>query len=86
VEECGFPGYEYSAWIGVLGRSGAPHADLANMERQLLSIAGSEDARSRMDKQGMALTPKGSAEFKELISRDAAVNRDLIRNIGLKLD
>ena len=86
VEECGFPGYEYSAWIGVLGRSGAPHADLANMERQILSIAGSEDARSRMDKQGMVLTPKGSAEFKEVITRDAAVNRDLIRNIGLKLD
>ena len=86
VEECGFPGYEYSAWIGLLGRSGAPQADLTNMERQVLSIAGSEDARSRMYNQGVVLTPKGSAEFKEMIAHDAVVNRDLIRKIGLKLD
>jgi hypothetical protein len=33
----------------------------------------------------MLLTPKGSADFKEAIAHDAVVNRDLIRNIGLKL-
>jgi len=86
VEESGFPGYDYSAWIGVLGRSGTPQADLATFERQVLAIGSTEDARSSMYKQGMLLVPKGSAEFKETIAHDAAVNRDLIRNIGLKLD
>lgn len=86
VEESGFPGYDYSAWIGVLGRSGTPQADLALLERQILAIGSTEVARSSMYKQGMLLSPKGSADFKELIARDAAVNRDLIRNIGLKLD
>jgi tripartite-type tricarboxylate transporter receptor subunit TctC len=86
VEESGPPGYEYSAWIGVLGRSGTPQADLGTLERQVLAIASGEDARSRMFKQGMLLVPKGSAEFKEAIARDAVLNRDLIRDIGLKLD
>jgi hypothetical protein len=59
---------------------------LVHIERQVLSIAGSEDARSRMYKQGVMLTPKGSAEFKEMMAHDAVVNRDLIWNVGLKLD
>lgn len=86
VEESGFPGYDYSAWIGVLGRSGTPQADLATLERQVLAIGSTEDARSSMYKQGMLLTLKGSADFKEAIAQDAAVNRELIRNVGLKLD
>jgi tripartite-type tricarboxylate transporter receptor subunit TctC len=86
VEESGFPGYDYSAWIGVLGRSGTSPTNLALLERQILAIGSTEDARSSMYKQGMLLSPKGSADFKESIARDAAVNRDLIRNIGLKLD
>jgi tripartite-type tricarboxylate transporter receptor subunit TctC len=86
VEESGFPGYDYSAWIGVLGRSGMPQADLASLERQILAIGSTEEARSSMYKQGMLLALKGGADFKEAIAQDAAVNRDLIRNIGLKLD
>jgi hypothetical protein len=39
-----------------------------------------------MYKQGMLLALKGAADFKEAIAQDAVVNRDLIRNIGLKLD
>lgn len=86
VEESGFPGYEYSGWIGVLGRSGTPQADLASLERQVLAIGANEDARSRMYKQGMLVTAKGNVALKELIAHDAAVNRDLIRSVGLKLD
>jgi tripartite-type tricarboxylate transporter receptor subunit TctC len=86
VEESGFPGYDYSAWIGVLGRSGAPAADLALLERQILAVGSTEEARSSMYKQGMLLALKGSADFKAAVALDAAVNRDLIRTIGLKLD
>ena len=86
MEESGFPGYEYSAWIGLLGRSGTPQSELGTLERQVLAIGATEDARSRMYKQGLLLTPRGSADFKETIAQDAVVNRDLIRGIGLKLD
>lgn len=86
VAESGFPGYDYSAWIGLLGRNGMAQADLITLERQLLAIGSTEDARSRMFKQGMLLVPKGSVDFKEAIARDAVVNRDLIRSTGLKLD
>lgn len=86
VEESGFPGYGYSAWIGVLARHGTPQTEVTTLERQVLAIAATEDSRSRMYKQGMLLTPMGSADFKEAIAQDAVVNRDLIRSIGLKMD
>lgn len=86
VEESGFPGYEYSAWIGILAKSGTSQDQLSAFERQILAVAATEDARSRMYRQGMLLMPKGSAAFKEAIAQEALLNRDLIRNIGLKLD
>jgi hypothetical protein len=52
----------------------------------VLAIASTEDSRSQMYKQGMLPAPKGSADFKEAIARDAVLNRDLIQSIGSKLD
>lgn len=86
VEESGFPGYDYSAWIGVLGRKGMPEAEIATLERQLLTIGATEEARSRQYKQGIFLVPKGRAEFKTAIANDAVLNRDLIRTIGVQLE
>lgn len=86
VEESGFPGYEYSGFIGVLGRAGMPEAEMSALEKQLLAIAATEDARSRLYQQGIVVVPKGRAEFKAAIARDASLNRDLVKTIGVQLD
>lgn len=86
VEESGFPGYENSAWIGLLGRTGMPEAEIAALEKQLLAIAATEEARSKLYKQGIVIVPKGRAEFKAAIAHDAVVNRNLIKTIGVQLE
>lgn len=86
VEESGFPGYDYSAWIGLLGRKGMPETEMATLERQLLSIAATEEVRSRLYKQGVVLVPKGRADFKTAIAHDAVLNRDLVKTIGVQIE
>ena len=86
VEQSGFPGYEYSAWIGLLGRSGMPATEVALLEKQVLAIAATEEVRSNLYKQGIAVAPKGTAEFRSMLAQDAVVNRDLIKSMGLTLD
>jgi tripartite-type tricarboxylate transporter receptor subunit TctC len=86
VEECGFPGYNYSAWIGVLTRKGAPAAEVATLEKEILAIAATEEARLRLFEQGVLVVRRDAAEFKEVLGRDIALNRDLIRKVGLQLD
>jgi tripartite-type tricarboxylate transporter receptor subunit TctC len=86
VEESGFPGYDYSAWIGVLGRKGMPEAEMATLERQLLAISTTEDVRSRLYKQGIVVVPKGRTEFTTAIAHDAVLNRDLVKTIGVQID
>lgn len=86
VEESGFPGYDYSAWIGVLGRKGMPEAEIAALERQLLTIATTEEVRSRLYKQGIVVVPKGRTEFTKAIAHDAVLNRDLVKTIGVQID
>ena len=41
-EESGFPGYGYSAWIGVLAKVGTPQSELVKLERQILAIGATE--------------------------------------------
>lgn len=86
VEESGLPGYEYIGWIGLLGRAGMPEAEIAALEKQLLAINMTEEARARLYKQGIIAAPKGRVAFKAAIAHDAVVNRDLVKAIGLQLD
>lgn len=86
VEESGFPGYEYSAWIGLLGRTGMPESEISALEKQLLAIVATEEARSKLYKQGIVIVPKGRAEFKAAIAHEAVVNRNLIKTIGVQLE
>jgi tripartite-type tricarboxylate transporter receptor subunit TctC len=86
VEESGFPGFDYSAWIGVLGRKGMPDTEIATLERQLLAMCATEEVRSRLYKQGIVLQPKGRTEFKTAIAQDAVLNRDLVKTVGVQLD
>lgn len=86
VEECGFPKYEYSAWTGVLGRKGMPDAEIADLERQLLAIAATDDVAAKLHKQGIVQAPKGRVDFKTALAQDAVLNRDLVKTIGVHVD
>lgn len=86
VAESGVAGYDYSAWIGVLGRKGIAESEIATLETGILSVAGTEDARALFNKQGILVVPKSSAEFREALAQDLALNRDLVRRIGLQLE
>jgi tripartite-type tricarboxylate transporter receptor subunit TctC len=86
VEECGFPKYEYSAWMGVIGRKGMPEAEIVELERQLLAIAASDDVGAKLHKQGIVQAPKGRADFKTALAQDAVLNRELVKTIGVQVD
>jgi tripartite-type tricarboxylate transporter receptor subunit TctC len=63
-----------------------PEAEIANLERQLLAIGETDEVRSRLFKQGIVQAPKGRADFKASLAHDAALNRELVRTIGVQLD
>lgn len=86
VEEAGFPGYEYSGWLGILGKTGMPEAEIAALETQVLAISALDDSRAKLHKQGIDVVPRGRADFKAFIEQDAAVNRQLIKTVGVQMD
>lgn len=86
IEEGGVPGYEYSAWIGVLGRMGMPENDALSLEQKLLAIASTDEVRAALHKQGNVAMPKGREGFKAIIAHDASVNRDLVKELGVQIE
>lgn len=69
----------------MLGRAGMPEAEMATLEKQLLAIVATDEARSKLHKQDIVV-PKGRTEFKASIAHDAVVNRELIKAAGVQLD
>ena len=63
-----------------------PESEIATLETEILAVAGSEDARALFNEQGILVVLKNSAEFRDALVQDLALNRDLVRRIGLQLE
>ena len=59
VAEAGFPGFESSAWIGIVAPAKTPRPIIERLSRELVSIIGSEGVREKMLK--IYFQPVGTA-------------------------
>jgi tripartite-type tricarboxylate transporter receptor subunit TctC len=86
VAESGFPGFDYSAWIGVLGPKGMSLAVIAELEREITQIVALPEVRERLYQQGVIANPTNSEQFSKAITNDLVLNKKIISGIGLKLE
>ena len=62
VAEAGFPGFESSAWIGMVAPAGTPKPIIERLSRELVTIIRSEDVREKMHRiyfQPVGTAPEG---------------------------
>jgi len=62
VAEAGFPGFESSAWIGMVAPAKTPKAIIDRLSQELVAIIHSQDVREKMLKiyfQAVGTTPEG---------------------------
>jgi tripartite-type tricarboxylate transporter receptor subunit TctC len=85
VAEAGYPGFDYSAWIGVFAPAGTPATVTAELERAVMAVVVEPDVSSKLFAQGMVATPKNSATFAAAVGQDLIINRQVIKSIGLQI-
>lgn len=85
VAESGYPGFDYSAWIGVFAPAGTPAAVTAELERALMAVVAEPDVSSKLFAQGMVAAPTNSTTFAAAVGHDLVVNRQVIKSIGLQI-
>jgi tripartite-type tricarboxylate transporter receptor subunit TctC len=86
IAEAGVPGYEVTAWSGVIAPAGLPRPVLDKLNGAINSALQAPEVRERfaqIGSEGGGGTPE---EFADLIRRDSAKWADVIRRSGARIE
>jgi len=86
IAEAGLPGYEQSAWHGLLAPAGTPEPVIAKLHAEMSKVVRSRDVLDKFAAQGIEVIGGSSAEFAAFIRGDVAKYAKLMKTAGIKLD
>lgn len=84
IEESGVPGFDTTAWLGVMGPAGLPAAIRDKLSTALVEIAKDPDTQDKLRKIGFEPLGKGSAEFQQFFREDVKKWTAFVKERGLK--
>ena len=80
------PGFYNSGYYGLLGPAKTPAPIVRKVHAELARTFGAPDVASRMEAQGLVASPTSPDEFRELIRRDLALWRKVIKSTGITVE
>jgi len=86
VAESGLPGFEQSAWHGLLAPSGTPQAVVGKLHDEIARILRLPDITERLAMQGVDVIASSPAEFSAFIRQDVAKYAKLIKTAGIRIE
>jgi tripartite-type tricarboxylate transporter receptor subunit TctC len=86
IAEAGLPGYEQSAWHGLLAPAGTPDAVVAKLNAEVNRLVRSPDAVERFKVQGFEVIGGSPADFAAFIRQDVAKYAKLVKTAGIRID
>ena len=86
IAEAGLPGFEQSAWHGLLAPTGTPEPVIAKLNAEVNKLLRSADIVERFAVQGIDVIGGTPAEFAAFIRQDVAKYAKLVTTAGIKID
>lgn len=86
IAEAGLPGYEMSAWIGLIAPAGTPEAIVQKLQAEIARIVKAPDVVEALRPQGLELAGTSSEEFSALIRKEMPAYARLFRDAGIAQD
>ena len=83
IPESGIPEFDWTVWIGVFAPAGTPAAIVTRLNRELVAIAQTPEAREKFSHIGVDPVGSSPEEFAQTIKHDVAMWSGLIRKLGL---
>lgn len=82
--EAGFPDSDYNYWNGMLVPAKTPRSVVERLYQETKKVLQLPAVMEKFVPQGIEPMPLTPAEFDELIKKEIAANKDLVKAIGLK--
>lgn len=86
IAESGLPGYEQSAWHGLLAPAATPQAIITKLHAEVARVLRSQDVAERFAAQGIDIIGSSPAEFAAFIKQDVAKYEKLVKTAGIRID
>ncbi len=86
VAEAGVPGFEVTAWAGVIVPAGVPKAIIARLNAEINNVLASATVREKLAAQGLQVVGGTPEQFAAHIRKEAAKWADVVKRAGVKVD
>lgn len=86
VAESGYPGFESTAWVGLLAPAGTPKAIVEQLNAQVLKVMALPETRERMAGFGAEITTSTPDQFGAHIRSEIDKLGKVIRDARIKVD
>ena len=80
------PGFEYTAWVGLLGPAGMPRDIVSRLNAEVTRILNSPDFKAQLASTGFETAPNSPEAFGNLIKSDIAKLAKIVAASGARLD
>jgi len=86
IAEAALPGYEQSAWHGLLAPAGTPQEIVAKLHDDVIQALRQPDVVERFAGQGFDVIGSSPAELAAFIRQDVAKYEKLVKQAGIHID
>jgi len=86
IAESGLPGYDASAWYGVLAPVGTPPAIIAKLQSEIHIALRSPDIVDKLSAQGLEPAPNNADEFARFIAAELVKWNKIIAAASIKVE
>ena len=84
MEELGFPGYEATAWFGMMGPAGLPQPIVDRIHAETTKVMAQPDVRKKLESLGLQLVGNTPAQFLQIVKDELPMWGKVIRDAGIK--
>ena len=86
VAEAGVPGYDTSAWYGLLAPTGTPKEAIERLNTETAKVLTLPDVKSRLDATGMVVSHSGPEQLGQKIDVEIAKWAKVVKALGLTVN
>jgi tripartite-type tricarboxylate transporter receptor subunit TctC len=86
VAESGFPGFEATAWFGIVGPRGMPKDVVDHINASLRKALARPEVQKQLGEQGLELIPSSPEEFRSTLKTEMAKWAAVIKQAGVKIE
>jgi tripartite-type tricarboxylate transporter receptor subunit TctC len=86
VAEAGVPGFDVSAWAGVIVPTGVPRPIIVRLNAEINKALAAPSVREKLPEFGLEIVGGTPEQFAGHVKREAAKWADVVRRSGAKVD